>query len=395
MLVITYSFLALVMWQPATLPATRCPSTARLALCMVSASYPEYVKDRNINDAVANVQNTETPATFGASVALNCDPSLVEAATEAAAGAGVTYSGSEIVIAFNSYKLTMGHTYNTVDEEALQLRAFAANAELIAEYLQASESALAFANLGELSDLNNMDQAVSQFQQGVDWRAVYDQAVIQRAAADAKRIEAIEGRAAAKDKLRVTQALASKREEDGLALAQTQYQQAVRDAEEIASRERAKLSQQLSQVAVDEREARQAAERNMKTQLEEAKRASAGSLAAADADQKGALHKWTTAEEEALAALRVAEADMAYAMEQARAHEEVARLDSKKRSAAALAAQSEAKALMELLKQTQSKAATDVARAQQEKKDLEQQVEIANRRAQKAKLAAAAALEEL
>ena len=55
----------------------------------------------------------------------------------------------------------------------------------------------------------------------------------------------------------------------------------------------------------------------------------------------------------------------------------------------------EAKALLEMLKQTQEKAAMDVARAEQEKKDMEQQVQVANRRAQKAKLAAAAALEEL
>merc|ERR1719305_720690 len=151
------------MWQPANQPVMRCP-LPRTALFMSSTSYNQYVKDRNINDAVSNAERSEPPATFGASAALNCDPSLVEAASEAAAGAGVSYSGSEIVIAFNSYKLTKGHTYKTDDEEALQLRAFAANAELIAEYLQASESALAFANLGELSDLNNMDQAVSQFQ---------------------------------------------------------------------------------------------------------------------------------------------------------------------------------------------------------------------------------------
>jgi hypothetical protein len=395
MLAISFSSsTSLLVWQPVTQPIMRCPLTPA-ALFMTSTSYNQYVKDRNINEAVSNAEKLETPATFGASAALTCDPSLVEAASEAAAGAGVAYSGSEIVIAFNSYKLTKGHTYKTDDEEALQLRAFAANAELIAEYLHASASALAFAELSDISDLKGLAAVAGRSERGIDWRAVYDQAVMQRATADAERMAAIEARAAANDKLRVTHALTSKREEEELALAQAEYAQAVSDAEETASRERSRLSQQLAQVSVEERQSRQSAERHMNSRIDEAKRTSAATLAAADSDQKGALHKWQMTEEQALAALKNAEADMAHALEQSKAQEEIARIDAEKRSAAALAAQSEAKALMELLKQTQSKAATDVARAQQEKKDLEQQVEIANRRAQKAKLAAAAALEEL
>ena len=52
-------------------------------------------------------------------------------------------------------------------------------------------------------------------------------------------------------------------------------------------------------------------------------------------------------------------------------------------------------ALLEMLKQTQEKALTDAEAAAQQRRDMESQVEAANKRAQKAKLAAQAALEEL
>ena len=48
-----------------------------------------------------------------------------------------------------------------------------------------------------------------------------------------------------------------------------------------------------------------------------------------------------------------------------------------------------------MLKQTQEKALTDAETAAQQRRDMESQVEAANKRAQKAKLAAQAALEEL
>tara|TARA_B100000768_G_C10986814_1_gene252211 strand:- start:285 stop:431 length:147 start_codon:yes stop_codon:yes gene_type:complete len=48
-----------------------------------------------------------------------------------------------------------------------------------------------------------------------------------------------------------------------------------------------------------------------------------------------------------------------------------------------------------MLKQTQEKALTDAESAAQLRRDMESQVEAANKRAQKAKLAAQAALEEL
>jgi len=127
------------------------------------------------------------------------------------------------------------------------------------------------------------------------------------------------------------------------------------DADEHASRERSRLSQQLAQVSVEERSTRQASERQLNSRIEEVKRTSQNTLTAADSDQKGALHKWKVVEDQALAALKVAEADMAHALEQSRSQQEMSRIEAEKRSAAALAAQSEAKALMELLKQTQAR----------------------------------------
>ena len=63
-----------------------------------------------------------------------CDPALREAASDAAADA--SFSASQIVASFNAWKADRGSTYNNVDGEALELRAFAANEALVRKFLR-------------------------------------------------------------------------------------------------------------------------------------------------------------------------------------------------------------------------------------------------------------------
>jgi len=362
---------------------------------MTVVSYDQYRKERTEEDGDKPTAENDEPAaaappqSFGASSALVCDPEMVEAAQEAAesAGLGEQFSGSEIAIAFNSWKLCTGKNFPTADAEALELRAFASNAIMISEHLKAAEGAVFLGGLEPTVDVAATD--------GVNWMAVYNQAAAQRTNAEKAWGEAVAGRAAANDKLRQAQLLAQQAEEEASTIAQKQFQIDLTEAEEEARRARTILAQQLAQVAVDEREKRQQAESNMATSLQNVRSMTSAAITAAEADMKGAIHKWAATEEQAQANLKAAELDMAHALSQAQAQEAAAKMAAEKRSAAALAAQSEAKALLEMLKRTQEKAAMDVARAEQEKKDMEQQVKVANRRAQKAKLAAAAALEDL
>ena len=57
-----------------------------------------------------------------------------EAPSAAAASVAVPLSASQIATAFNAWKGAQGLTYNNVDGEAIDLRAFAANEELVREY---------------------------------------------------------------------------------------------------------------------------------------------------------------------------------------------------------------------------------------------------------------------
>lgn len=382
--------LAVVVRSTFIVPATRAP-TPRAAVLMQAPTFSDYVKNRNLEEAQADVSNGGTAASFGASSSLNCDPDFLLAAKEAAEGAGLEqFSASEIVIAFNSWKLSLGRTYRSKDEEANDLRSFGSNLDLITQHLQAAESALF-----NIEEPGYTPEDLSVELESVNWRGVYNQAAASRSTAEKAKAEAMRGTAAANDKLRQAQAMASKEESEAMASAQAVYEAAVGVAADEASRERARLAQLLAQVAVTEGEARTAAKKRLREAVEQAKHHSSTTITAAEADRKGALHKWEQTEGQAEAALKAAEADMAYALAQAKDQESAAKAAAEKRSAAALAAQSEAKALLEMLKQTQEKAAQDAQSALQARRDMESQVEAANKRAQKAKLAAQAALDEL
>ena len=59
--------------------------------------------------------------------------------SEAAASLAAPLSASQIAAAFNAWKGAQGRTYNNLDGEALDLRAFAANEDLVREYLPEAE----------------------------------------------------------------------------------------------------------------------------------------------------------------------------------------------------------------------------------------------------------------
>eukprot|EP00316_Scyphosphaera_apsteinii_P015626 CAMPEP_0119314308 /NCGR_PEP_ID=MMETSP1333-20130426/32348_1 /TAXON_ID=418940 /ORGANISM="Scyphosphaera apsteinii, Strain RCC1455" /LENGTH=393 /DNA_ID=CAMNT_0007319395 /DNA_START=26 /DNA_END=1207 /DNA_ORIENTATION=+ len=353
------------------------------------------VKESQINDAASVVNESELiPAAFGVSSSLACDPDLMLAASEAAdfAGLAETFTASQIVIAFNSWKLLLGRTHKSTEEEVMDLRAFAANAHLISTHLKAAESALIGVDTisGDVYDL-----AADELGASTDWIGVYNQAAATRESAAMQQSEAVAGRLAAEDKLRQALLLANQEEEGALTAAQVQRAQEVQEAEEIASRERARIAQALAQVAVDEKEQRQAAENRYAAVTREVLQRSGKSKAGAEADRRGALHKWMQAEERAAAAIKRAGMDMANALKQAKDQEDATRMAADKRASAVVAAQAEAQALLELLKQTKDEAAAMATKAQAEKEEMEKAVQMANRRAQKAKLAAQAALDEI
>ena len=62
-----------------------------------------------------------------------------EAAGEAAASLAGPLSASQIAAAFNAWKGAQGRTYNNLDGEALDLRAFAANEDLVRKFLPEAE----------------------------------------------------------------------------------------------------------------------------------------------------------------------------------------------------------------------------------------------------------------
>jgi hypothetical protein len=374
-------------------------SSAYLAPAVVRTPPPRaVVRMQKIEQKTAHVAQSEgafaeaaAPAAFGVSSALNCDPDFLQAAKEAAEGAGLGHlSASEVVIAFNSWKLSLGRSYRTKEEEANDLRSFGSNLDLINQHLLAAESALI-----NIDDPSYAPEDLTVELEAVNWRGVYDQASASRKAAEKAKAEAAAGTASADEKMRHAQSMTSKEEAAALAAAQARYEQDVGAAADDAARSRAKLAQQLAQVAVTEQEARALAQKRLTEEMSHAKHQSATTMTSAEADRKGALHKWQQTEEQADAALKAAEADMAYALAQAKEQEAAAKAAAEKRAAAALAAQSEAKALLEMLKQTQEKAAQDAQQAEAARREMEAAVEAATKRAQKAKLAAQAALDEL
>ena len=310
------------------------------------------------------------------------DPALLQAAKQAAVSAGLAdrFNGTQIVTSFNNWKVALDKSYSTADEEASDLSTFAVNADLISENLESTTFS---------------DDELGLTTPGIDWRSVYNQAALQRANAETERATAIAGKAEANDKLRQDLMANSKIEESAVLAAQAAYASELNAAEEIASKERSQLAQKLAQVAIDQREAQLAAEQRMTSAVGEAKSVSAKGVAAAEAEQQAEMDRWGDIEDASLKALKAAEVDMANALARAKEQEAAAKAAAKKRAAAALEAQSEAKTLREMLRQTQEKAAADVARAETERREMELAVEQANKRAQKAKAAAAAALEEL
>ena len=64
---------------------------------------------------------------------------LREAAGEAAASLAGPLSASQVAAAFNAWKGAQGRTYNNLDGETLDLRAFAANEDLVRKYLPEAE----------------------------------------------------------------------------------------------------------------------------------------------------------------------------------------------------------------------------------------------------------------
>jgi len=338
------------------------------------STYAEYTK----GNTDGNKKSTQPPA---------AEADFLMAAKEAAAGAGITQSPSEIVIAFNSWKMSLGRSYSSAEEEASDLRSFATNADMITQHLQSTHETAATS--GPVAD-----EVVVEFE-GVDWRGVYNAASMARNSAEAEKAKAASGRTAANDKLRQAQATASQEEQKAYSMAQEAYVKEVSAAGEVATRERSRLASALTEVAVTESEARNAAQKRLTATMASAKNAAANIMASAQAERKGQLHTWEQTEESAETSLKAAEADMAYALAQAKEQEAAAKASAETRAGAALAAQSEAKALLEMLKQTQEKALSDAESAAQQRRDMESQVEAANKRAQKAKLAAQAALEEL
>jgi len=348
-----------------------------------STSYHEYVRERTV--AADTLPEGFTPNVFGASSVV-CDPDLMNAAADYEG----EFKASEIVIAFNAWKMAMGRSYQKKEEESIALRAFAADHGLIRAHLEAAESALlGVGSSATVEDLPSVDGTYE------DWLAVYEQAASDRTAAASQLADVATGRSAAEQKLKKCMTAALREEEMFHEEAQRVMQEEMEAAELEASATRSRLAMEMAQVAVDEKNARAAAEKRMSDTMREVKQRSAGTIASAEADRAGAAHKWEQQEEQLRVHRAQAEAMMARALEKVKAHEVRIKAQAQKNTAAVISAQSEAKALLELLKQTKEKAASEAAKAEQERREMEANVLKANRRAQKAKLAAAAALEDL
>lgn len=367
--------------------APRCGRTLTVSMHVVdirmkaATSYTEYAQSRTEEGDESADESSPQPVPLDAPPP-KIDPALLQAAKQAAVSAGLAdrFNGTQIVSAFNNWKVSLDKSYGTADEEASDLSTFAVNADLISDNLESTTFS---------------DDDLGLTSPGIDWRSVYNQAANQRANAETERATAITGKAEANDKLRQDLMANSKIEESAVLSAQAAYASEVNAAEEMASKERSRLAQKLAQVAIEQREAQMAAEQRMTSTVGEAKSISAKGVAAAEADQQGEMERWGDVEAASLQALKAAEVDMANALARAKEQEAAAQAAAKKRAAAALEARSEAKTLREMLRQTQEKAASDVARAETERREMELAVEQANKRAQKAKAAAAAALEEL
>lgn len=366
------------------------PRAAVLAL-----TYPEYVKEKALKESQErmNGHSEAPPSTFGTSSSLIDDADLITAAQEAAekAGHAEKFTASQIVIAFNAWKLTRGVNYKSKEEAAAALRDFASDMRLITTHLEAAESALF--STGEASNPYESDELSDYLNS--QWRDTWKQACLARKDAEAQRNKAQAGKAAAEDKLKQAMAAASKQEKSSVASAEADYAMAIREAEERAGQERARLAQLLSQVAADEKDAREAAFKKLAAFRNEAALKCANALATAQADREGAMHMFKQMESQALAAIQAADKEASEALQAAQEQEEAARLAAEKKAALVIAAQSEARALLELLKQSKEEAAANAARMEEEKREMEKQVDLANKRVRKAKLAAAAALEDL
>lgn len=370
--------------------AIRAPARA---VAMMASKYPEYVKEQELKRVSKQIMALGVggpPTTFGASSALIDDADLMSAAREAAEAAGHAekFSASEIVIAFNSWKLSRGLSYKSKEDAAVALRTFAADYQLIETHLEAAQSAL-FNTEVDGNALMPEDLDANK------WRTSYKAALETKDMAEQQRQAAIAGQQAAEDKLRQALSVAAKQEKSTLAAAQVEYLRELQAAEERAATERSRLAMALAQVAVDEKEAREAAQKKLDAVRQEATQRAANAIANAQADRTGAAHKWSQTEEVAIQALRQAEEDMTAALLTAQKQQEAARVAAEKKAALVIAAQSEAKALLELLKQSKEEAAAATANMEKQMREMQNAVDLANKRARKAKLAAAAALEEL
>ena len=174
----------------------------RAAVRMATGStYAEYTKGNSKADG--NKKAVQPPP---------AEADFLMAAKEAAAGAGITQTPSEIVIAFNSWKMSLGRSYSSAEEEASDLRSFATNADMIAQHLTATRDTVA-------TSVPAAEEVNVEFE-GVDWRGVYNAASMARNSAEAEKAKAAAGRTAANDKLRQAQATASQEEQKAYSMAQ-------------------------------------------------------------------------------------------------------------------------------------------------------------------------------
>lgn len=174
----------------------------RAAVRMAAGStYAEYTKGNSKADG--NKKAVQPPP---------AEADFLLAAKEAAAGAGITQTPSEIVIAFNSWKMSLGRSYSSAEEEASDLRSFATNADMIAQHLTATRDTVA-------TSVPAAEEVNVEFE-GVDWRGVYNAASMARNSAEAEKAKAAAGRTAANDKLRQAQATASQEEQKAYSMAQ-------------------------------------------------------------------------------------------------------------------------------------------------------------------------------
>jgi len=180
---------------------------SRAAVRMAAGStYAEYTKGNSKADG--NKKAVQPPP---------AEADFLLAAKEAAAGAGITQTPSEIVIAFNSWKMSLGRSYSSAEEEASDLRSFATNADMITQHLTATRDTVA-------TSVPAAEEVSVEFE-GVDWRGVYNAASMARNAAEAEKAKAAAGRTSANDKLRQAQATASQEEQKAYSMAQARTRQ--------------------------------------------------------------------------------------------------------------------------------------------------------------------------